>query len=140
MIIAVDFDGTVVCEQPWDYLGPLRLQPNVQHALYSLKNAGHSLLLYSARANRSLQAEPSLDPMYRAGVISFPRNRQTAVLAQTRFTAMVDFVERELPGVFDAIDDGRQGKPNADLFIDNRAINFGPFGMDWSEIAGCWGV
>lgn len=140
MIIAVDFDGTVVKETAWNYLGPLVLEQNALPALYALRNAGHSLLLYSARANQALQAQPSLDPLHRAGVITFPRTLQTAALAGMRFKAMVEFVETELPGIFDAIDDGRQGKPNADLFIDNRAVNFGPYGMDWQEIAGCWGV
>jgi hypothetical protein len=53
---------------------------------------------------------------------------------------MVDTVEYGLAGIFDAIDDGRQGKPMADLFIDDKGIKFGgPDGMDWPAIADLYG-
>jgi hypothetical protein len=52
---------------------------------------------------------------------------------------MVSFIQREAPGIFDAIDDGQQGKPLADIFIDDRALTFGPRGMDWAEIAAVYG-
>jgi sn-glycerol 3-phosphate transport system substrate-binding protein len=49
--------------------------------------------------------------------------------------------ERELPGVFDAIDDGVVGKPNVDLFIDDKCLRFGR-GMHaagWRELAHWYG-
>jgi hypothetical protein len=48
---------------------------------------------------------------------------------------MVNFVNLQLHGVFDAIDDGRGGKPIVDRFIDDKA---GP--VDWEDIADRWGM
>jgi hypothetical protein len=50
---------------------------------------------------------------------------------------MVDFENRELPGVFAAIDDGAQGKPSpVDLFIEDRCGH----SVDWHEIAALYGA
>ena len=60
---------------------------------------------------------------------------------QARYDQMVAFVGRELPGVFDAIDDGAGGKPNVDLFIDDKCLRFGR-GMHaagWRELAHWYG-
>jgi len=54
---------------------------------------------------------------------------------------MLAFCDQELAGVFDAVDDGMQGKPLADLFIDDRALSFGD-GVDrigWEHIAVLYG-
>jgi hypothetical protein len=51
---------------------------------------------------------------------------------------MLETVERELPGVFDAIDDGSAGKFSFDLVIDDKAATFrGP--ATWSRIARTYG-
>ena len=140
MIIAIDFDGTVVLETEWNYLGALKLQPNVKQALQLMKKADHHLLLYSARTNRAI-FDRKLDPLVRSGTIgAVASSEATCDLANQRWQAMTKFVEEELPGVFDAIDDGLQGKPRADLFIDNKAITFGTYGMQWPEIAQVLGV
>ena len=142
MIFAIDFDNTVV-EQDGAYSDletPLRLKPGAMAGLTSLKAAGHILLLYSARANRALVGEhPEVDPLHRAGCVNRMQRHGSLCLNTARYQQMVAFVEEKLPGIFDAIDDGMQGKPNADLFIDDKAITFGPLGMNWQQIAGRYG-
>jgi len=126
VIIAVDFDGTVVKqEHAYDDLAtPLEFMDGAREALYSLKRAGHLLLLWSARASRALLYDPNLNPLVRAGAVPSDRKRwlESKALNWARYHQMVEFVNRELPGVFDAIDDGLAGKPQADLFIDDRAL------------------
>ena len=142
MIIAIDFDGTVVEQEGRydDLEKPLRLKPNALKALRQLKAAGHVLLLYSARANLALTGDdPSVDPLHRAGVISRNQTAKNKRLNVARYQQMVAFCEAELPAIFDAIDDGRQGKPNANLFIDDKAVTFGPLGMNWRQIAAIYG-
>jgi hypothetical protein len=108
-----------------------------------LRRAGHTLLLYSARSNRASLDDPTLDPLVRAGVRKVHQAQWLAekVLYEHLFQQMVDFVAKELPGVFDAIDDGRQGKPHVDMFIDDRATRFGQgtLGMGWAQIAASFG-
>lgn len=143
MIIAVDFDGTVVSDdRPYNDLEtPLEFMPGAKEALTSIKAAGHILLLYSARNNGVLIGDdPSVDPLHRAGVrrrTQTPENRQLNI---ARYEQMVNFVNEELPGIFDAIDDGKQGKPSAHVYIDDKAISYAPYqGWDWKTIAGIYG-
>ena len=141
MIIAIDFDNTVV-EQDGRYDDletPLRLKPMARPALMALKSAGHILLLYSARANQALLGSPTSDPLHRAGVVNREQRPESEALNRARYEQMVEFVNRKLPKIFDAIDDGLQGKPNADLFIDDKAITFGPLGLNWGQIAARYG-
>ncbi len=142
MIIAIDFDNTVVEQDgSYDDLETLLiLKPMARPALMALKQAGHILLLYSARANQALVGDyANVDPLHRAGVVNRNQRAQSKRLNQARYKQMVDFVSKTLPGIFDAIDDGLQGKPNADLFIDDKAITFGPLGMHWGQIAARYG-
>jgi len=145
MLLAIDFDGTVVDRggSYSDLAAPLRLMPGAKAGLRALKKAGHVLLLYSARANRALREDPQLDPMVRAGVRTVHRRAWTEdrELNQARYQQMIEFVSKELPGVFDAIDDGVQGKPIVDLFIDDAAVRLGqgPTAVDWVKIAGMYG-
>jgi hypothetical protein len=142
MRIAVDFDGTIVSQdRPYnDLSSPLEFIPGAKEGLLSLRRAGHSLLLWSARASRALLADPNLDPFVRAGVVKSNRSHwlESRHLHRARFEAMVEFVNRELPGVFDAIDDGLAGKPSVDLFVDDRSMVMrGP--ATWSRIARTYG-
>lgn len=140
LTFAVDFDGTIV-QEPESPDAPLVLLPDAAMALRALKRAGHTLLLYSARANRAELTDPMLDPLVRAGVRKFNREQWTLDRERhrTAFAQMVAFVGVHLPGVFAAIDDGKQGKPIADYYIDNRAISIGgnPFtaAVAWGKIA-----
>jgi hypothetical protein len=140
-LICVDFDGTLISNnRPWDDIEvPLELLPGALAGLKALKAAGHTLLLYSARANRALMYMPEFDPLVRSGDVSGSRFDRTKQIAADRFRQMQEFVELELPGIFDGIDDGRQGKPDADLFIDDKAVTFGPRGMNWRQIANIYG-
>lgn len=145
MRIAIDYDGTLVRQdRAYDDLdGYPALQHGAREALTALKAAGHRLLLYSARANLALRENPYLDPLLpNRGRSSVSRRwRRNQELNRARYELMVRHVEEELPGLFDAIDDGRQGKPSADLFIDDRAIRFG-YGadaLDWIELGEMYG-
>lgn len=128
MLIAVDFDGVVVSDKGRafsDTTSPLVLMPGAKDGLRALKKAGHTLLLYSARSNRSLLFTPEWDPLVRAGVKrpnEYAWNHGRKVHWE-RYHQMLHFCATELAGVFDAVDDGMQGKPLADLFIDDRALS-----------------
>lgn len=146
MIIALDFDGCIVSMAGRAYndvTTPLKFMPGAKRALLSLRRAGHTLLLYSARANRAIRLDPQMDPLVRAGVrrVHKPAWEEDSALNEARYQQMVDFVAVELPGVFAAIDDGMQGKPCADLFVDDRALRYGHgvAGMGWNEIAHIYG-
>lgn len=140
MIIAVDFDGVIADMRGRAYDDtsvPLRLMPGAKNGLMSLKKAGHVLLLYSARANRAIREDPNLDPLVRSGF----RRRYNLELNRARYEQMLAFVGSELPGIFDAIDDGVQGKPVVDLFIDDRALRYGPgqLALGWRAISQIYG-
>jgi hypothetical protein len=140
MIICVDFDGVIVDEDDRSYsdvTSPLVMKPGVREGLAALKRAGHLLVLYSGRSNRARMYLPEFDPLVRKGFI-VPHH--SADLHAARYRHMLSFVTRELPGLFDAIDDGRQGKPVADVYVDDRAVRFGgPGGMSWDELADLYG-
>jgi len=143
VIIAVDFDGTVVSqEHPYDELEtPLTFLPGAQEALLSLKRAGHVLLLYSARSNLALRVDWRRNPVWVARPDLFDRAWWQAhrPLAEARYQQMLDFVQQELPGVFDAIDDGSQGKPTGvGLFLDDRAFGWSYTG-GWEEVQYLYG-
>lgn len=141
MLIAVDFDGVVVRTNRAfaDTTTPLQLMPGAKDGLLALKKAGHTLLLYSARSNRALLFTPEWDPLVRAGVrrpheVAWAAGKE---LHWARYHQMLAFCETELAGVFDAIDDGLQGKPLADLFIDDRAL---AIDVGWPHIALLYGA
>lgn len=146
MIIALDFDGTVIEDiRAYDDLTtPMRLQPNAKMALLSLKAAGHKLILWSSRASRGLLEGPDHDPLVFAGIKkanekTWEKNRE---LHRARYLQMLRFVETELPDIFDMVDDGTAGKlAGVDLFIDDRALRFGrgPLAVNWTQIAEMYG-
>lgn len=142
MIIAVDWDGTCVSQdRPYsDIVTPPEFIPGAKEALLALKRAGHLLVLWSGRANRALLFDPLLDPLVRSGVK--PVNRRAWLesrhLNLARYHQMIEIVNRELPGVFDAIDDGSAGKFSFDLVIDDKAmVSRGP--ATWARIARAYG-
>ena len=136
MIIAIDFGGCVAKQTD----AGLVMKRGAPEALASLKRAGHVLLLYSSRTNRALQHLPEFDPLVANGTLGSAQTDETRETAARRDREMRAFVAVMLPGVFDAIDDGRQGKPVVDLFIDNKAVAFGgAYGMDWPALAALYG-
>lgn len=141
MIIAIDFDGTIIDDthQYDDLATPLKFLPGALRALHALRRAGHTLILYSGRANRALREDWRLNPLWLSHAVPFDVDRwaRNLPLNRARYKQMVDFVETELPGVFSAIDDGHQGKVSADLYIDDRALKYGP--NNWGAIAEAYG-
>ena len=142
MRICVDFDGCLVeQDRPYaDITTPLRFVDGAKEGLLALRAAGHLLLLWSGRASRALLVDPLLDPFVRAGACeaNVKEWRESRWLHKARYDQMIEFVERELTGVFDAIDDGLAGKPSADLFIDDKAMVMrGP--ATWARIARQYG-
>lgn len=147
MLIAVDFDNVVVNVKGRAYSDtttPLSFMPGAKEGLLALKRAGHRLLLFSARSNRALLYTPEWDPLVRSGA-KRPHEatwNQSKELHHARYQQMLAFCESELAEVFDAIDDGLQGKPLADLFIDDRALSFGDGAdrVEWPQIALLYGA
>jgi len=148
MIICVDFDSTLV-SQDRDYddlVTPLRFVPGAKETLRSLKSAGHTIVVYSCRANLALRRDESLNPLVRAGLKSLPfdpdRIKANRLLNEARYQQMVEFVRDNLGGLVDAIDDGSCGKVSADLYVDDKGIRLGmgPGAMSWREIADEYGA
>ena len=136
MIICIDFDGTVVLQdRPWGNLeGELTFIDGAKEALESLKRAGHTLILYSGRANQANRIDWHKNPGYVNGTIPFDVKawEKAKPIHEELYKEMLDFVAKELPGVFAYIDSGEQGKPSCDLFIDDKNVEFHG---DWQEIA-----
>jgi len=147
VIICIDFDSTLVDE--WgrkfaDVTTPLKLMGGARKALQAMKAAGHVVLVFSARANRALREDPMLDPLARVGAVKVDIVQWTneQPLHEARYRQMVQFCETSLRGLVDAVDDGRQGKPVADLYIDDRALRFGGGvdGHSWFDIGRQFGA
>jgi hypothetical protein len=143
VLIAVDFDGTIVSQaHPYaDLETPLTFLPGAMEGLYALKAAGHKLVLWSGRSRLSIRRnDPTLDPLVLGGV---KRNRpdKDAAINEARFQQMLRFVAEELPGVFDYIYQGGEiDKPGVDMFIDNIAVRLGGGqGVSWKQIAHMYG-
>lgn len=149
MIIVIDFDGTVVSDDRefTDCVTPFVLMPFVNDGLRSLIAAGHTLILSSCRANRAQRFNPALnfdehdeDP----DVIDWKIVEYRQIVCEMhrqRYAHMVRWVRENLPGIFEHIDDGVQGKIIADLYIDNRGVSYGEqrLALDWLGIARTWG-
>lgn len=147
MIIAVDFDSTLVDE--WgrkfsDVTSPFKLMGGARKALEAMKRAGHVVVVASGRANRALRVDPNLDPLVRAGIVKVDRKAWEAEqpLHEARYQQMVAFCATTLKGLVDAVDDGEQGKVLADVYIDDRALRFGGGvdGHNWFDIARQFGA
>jgi hypothetical protein len=142
MFIAVDFDKTIVADGLYDATTPLQMIGGAREALTALKAAGHKLLLWSSRSSRALLFNPQLDPFVRTGVRRFNpelwcKEREVHL---ARHRQMLEFVARELPGIFDAVDGG--GKPVVDLILDDEAaLGGGEFTPDrWRAVAARYGA
>lgn len=147
MIIAIDFDGTIVQQDGHAYddlVTPLQFMPGAREGLTALKRAGHTLILWSGRASHHLRINPELNPLVRSGVRKLDPERwaKSRPLNQARYEQMLTFVDTYLPGVFDAVDQGDSGKPSADLFVDDKAIRYGLglSGIGWTQISKTFGA
>lgn len=142
MIIAVDFDGTIVTQENGyaDLKTPLRFMSGAKEGLAALKAAGHTLILYSARSCVGLCVDWKDHSLWAHDPV-FNQERWLASvdLNQARRKQMLKFCEKELPGVF-ACEWLGAGKPSGvDLFIDDRATCGGTIGIDWEAIMESWG-
>ena len=139
MLIAIDFDATLVkADRPYDDVTtPLEWIDGAKDAVLSLHRAGHTLLLFSARTNRSLLYSVNWDPLVAAGLKRpVEPTPEARAIHWARYFQMLDFLEAEVPGVL-VVDPGLQGKPTADVFIDDRALAFSPRGTSgytWTMI------
>lgn len=141
MIIAVDFDGTVV-ERNTEYgdeVEDFELVPFAYQSLMALKNSGHVLILTSCRANIAQRYDWRKNPLWSNRKVPFDENkwREGLVRAQRAYQNMVTFVNDKLSGLFDAIDDGEQGKVIAHLYLDDRAFRITY--RSWQEVANAYG-
>lgn len=146
MIIAVDFDDTIVSQAGRAYDDvetPLEFMPGALEGLRALKRAGHRLIVFSGRASRALRVNPMLDPLAKAGVksVNLERWEKSQPINEARYRQMLDFIAEHLAEVIDAVDDGTCGKVSADLYIDDKALRFGapPLAAQWEVVASMWG-
>lgn len=108
--ICVDFDGTIAKEVEYPDIG----SPNegVKEALGRLMDAGYEVTIFTCRMNRD------------------GRNRSEI---EKQRKAVEDWMAKhEMP--YSKIDDGVNGKPFCDYFIDNKNIEYHG-GDDWPKIA-----
>jgi len=127
LIIACDFDGTIV-ESAGDYGAEdeeITLLEEARLGLLALKAARHTLILTSCRANISMRKDWRRNPLWRLGIVPFDERywERERFAWERAYQNMIDFVGEHLPGIFDAIDDGEQGKVFAHLYIDDRAFH-----------------
>lgn len=136
MRIAIDFDGTIVKDdKAYDDLEtPLELVEGAEAAIHALARAGHHLIVYSARANLAIREDWKRHPGWLERGYAPPGWESSARLNELRYQQMVQFIlARFGTKTFWYIDDGRQGKVSADLFIDDRAFPGGT--PDWETLA-----
>lgn len=155
LVFLIDFDGTIVKDdRPYnDVTTPLEFIeiPDEGHvgydaktqraipfttrdALVRLKDAGHKLVLWSARASPRLTKDPRLDLVW-GKQRRPPRDdkdwRARLRVNRARHQQMIQFVNDHLEGIFDAVDDGTiPGKPSFDVLVDDKAAG----GLDWGAI------
>ena len=101
MVVAVDFDGTIV-DNSHPSVGAIK--PGVKAALAALRAQGHIIVIWSCRTN--------LVPYKQS-----EENHRKCI--EDMFNALVD---NDIP--FDYIDNGMQGKVAADVYVDDRSLRF----------------
>lgn len=143
MIIGIDFDNTIVEQKSAyeDYTTPLVFMQDAKAAVLALKKAGHTLVLWSARASPNLIDHPAasgviLDPEFKRPSMSTFAARLK--VNRGRYEQMLSFVRKEFPGVFSMV---TSDKHAIQVFIDDKAMRLGPgpSGLTWKEIAHMYG-
>ncbi len=124
MIIAIDFDGTLVTG-PMPRGRALRWVAGARDALAALLDAGHDVIIYSCRSNPDVCPPWMMEQM-------------------TEWLSSHGFLRARHEGSL-TISTG--GKPLADLYIDDRAVRLSPVnangafgGSTWAEIRSYYGV
>jgi len=108
--IVVDFDKTIA-EDLYPSIG--RPMPGAKRALQRLRDAGYKVVIYSCRLTED-PGKPSGEPQ-----------RQKALMEEW-------LGKNGIP--FDSVDDGREGKPHAAHFVDDKALHYGGQEGDWDAI------
>ena len=128
LLIAVDFDGTIVGNG-----SPLQLRPFVREALFSIKQAGNRLILFSCRCNvvdNDARKDDETARFYATGEVPFRIAEQWG-----RFSEMIAFLtETSLINLFDDVWQS-PGKPLADVFVDDKACS-----PDWIKLTREYGT
>lgn len=106
MRIAIDFDETLV-QRSAIWPTPGVLMPGAKEALCHLTNSGHQVIIWSSRISGRKADE------------------QHAIVEEYLYRNGIPFFE---------IDNGRNGKIGADVYIDDRAIRFCPKSSDWNSV------
>lgn len=147
MILAIEFEGAIVAiTHKWspqlkeDFL----LLPGVKNSLECLRQAKHTLILYSSRACISIKYSDILtSPTGTSQAAVLNKNIYAGMqsLYKERFDNMVEFIEKHLPGLFDVIDDGNYNKNTADIIIDNRLLCAGGRSVNdgWGFVTATYG-
>lgn len=108
--IVVDFDGTIAGDKYPDIGKPL---PGVKVALQKLLDAGYEVVIYSARTRKN-------------------DGRPNHVAGDQIEKIKKWLKENDIPHT--RLDDGYNGKPHAEHYIDNKALHYGG-DDDWESIS-----
>lgn len=118
LVLGIDFDGTLVKEGA----SPPQWRKGAQEGLRKLKEAGHKLVLFSARLTPRHEVEPGpagrmeASEFWRTGFV--PRDVEQS---WSRYDEMREFLSHWLCwDIFDVVWQGA-GKPPCDYFIDDRS-------------------
>ena len=108
--IVVDFDKTVAEDR---YPGIGRPMPGAKRALKRLKDAGYEIVIFSCRLTTD-PGKPADEPVQQK--------------------AKIEAWLREQGMPFDRVEDGKDGKPHASHYIDDKALHYGGGEGDWDAI------
>jgi hypothetical protein len=109
--VIVDFDDTVARDAYPDIGEPC---PGAREALSRLVDAGYDVVLYTCRMARNDGRPPGEADKHKRMIAEWMEGNG---IPYTR------------------IEDGLEGKPRADAYIDNKAIHYGGGEADWDSIA-----
>jgi len=111
--VCIDFDGTI-CE--WAFPNTGSPQEGVAEALKTLQDFGYYIIISSCRTNSKLNDSA--------------KKRNNHIETMKKYLKQYNIPYNE-------IDDGTQGKVVAEIYIDDRAIEFDPKkGKGWKFVVG----
>jgi len=108
-VLVVDFDGTIAQDNYPEIGSPL---PHAKDALSSLKEAGFEIVIFTCRLTEN-------------------DGRKAGETEEQKEKIEKWLKEHEIP--YDRIEAGRNGKPHAKFYIDNKNIEYRG-GSDWERI------
>ena len=116
-VICIDFDGTL-CGIDYPRIGPIKT--GAKEAMQLLRKQGWYIIISSCRSCSFNWSEYYGDT---------PVNHASERPVHQEMIKWLD--DNQIP--YDEIDDGTKGKVSADLYVDDRAIEFN---NNWDEIMG----